>query len=252
MPLGRVERIEVCCQLLMPEIVLVNNMNDKVTMVDFGETVLNQTTRQTIYLKNQAEFPIEFGVSFNNSGFFVEGGDFDTNNEIIVKPKCVKTISLACSPEDHMTEEPFTMPVAFMTGFDPLEIPLYVKTREFCLNARRLGPVKFSKCFSGLSYPRKLVLENISDRSVKYKIDRNRLGAHFDLQCKAFEGELYLQDSVTVLVKFKPAHQNGTHQGLIVLEVNDGAVSKFFIEVSGESVVPKLEIDPKNIDFQMV
>ena len=252
MPLGRVEQIEIVCQPVMPEIVLMDNMNNRLTGVDFGDTVLNQITRQVVYLKNQADFPIEFSMSFNHNAFFVEGGEFEASNVIIVKPKEIKTLTVACCPEDHIIGNSCTMNVAFMTCFESLEVPLYVRTREFCLNARRLGPIKFSKCFAGVCCPRKLVLENTSDRPVKYKVDRNRLGTHFDLQCKAFEGELGLQDSVTVLVKFNPPHQNESHTGLIVLEVDDGAESKFFIEVSGESVVPEIKISPLNIDFQTI
>ena len=250
MPLGRIETISVSCTGVMPSIVLTDSMRNKLDSIEFGSVVLNQSTSQSIYVKNQAEFPVRFSVSFTNDSFYVEGSD---RGDIIIERKGLKSIVCFCRPKDHPPPDSQEyLILTFMTGFSAIRVPLYVQTREFCLNARLLGPIQYSSCFSKVRVVKTLTLENMSDNPVSFELKKDRIGPYFGIEEEALTGTVSIGGENMFHVYFDAPQINDFHTGFITIVVDDGTESKFTIDISGTSVIPVIEVSPSTLDFQIV
>ena len=214
MPKKRIETIAVTCHIIMPQIAVVDNRNEKVKSLDFGEVILNQRSSLIMYIKNEGNFPVDFAVSFTSQHFDVNEKDF------LIEANSNRQIEITCFPSDHIdvTDKNFII-LNFMKCFPKIKLPVYVLTKEFPLNARHFRPVHFDMCFAETISKKNCFRKRCRENEIFYNLVVDRLGEFFEIHPDELQGKIEMKESKSIWMEFHAPNRDSTFEGIVTIEL---------------------------------
>jgi hypothetical protein len=218
--------------------------------IDFYKTLTNAAVYRRFHLTNPASYHVPYTVTSSHEAFTCTpvSGIIGPRGSVECVVKFHSQIPLDTADRKQFTQLPHLTITTLMGLLAPIHLPMFSVCTDYIFNTHLLQDINFGNVQVNTTEVMYLKLQNVSESDVHYSLVYDRRDCPVMIKDNDREGLVKHQDSRTIALHYHPMNE-GPLRLTIGIETRAGT---FNVEITGEAIVPHLEITPNKLDFGLV